>query len=108
LDLTGCELGESNRLSNYPKILDCCNSLEKLSLRFLRISTKMINKVCELNGNTLQILDLNKCNGVNLEIVEKIIRDCCELKEVNLCDTYLSQDSIKFIVNNITPKVIRG
>ena len=100
LDLTGCE---SNRA-----ILYCCNLLQKLSLRFLLLNTNLVRKVCAQNGTTLQILDLFKCQGVNFEEIQLIINNCSELKELNLSDTYLSQDSVKFIVKQLTPKVIRG
>ena len=100
LDLTGCE---SNRA-----ILYCCNLLQKLSLRFLLLNTNLVRKVCAQNGTTLQILDLFKCQGVNFEEIQLIINNCCELKELNLSDTYLSQDSVKFLVKQLTPKVIRG
>ena len=100
LDLTGCE---SNRA-----ILYCCNLLQKLSLRFLLLNTNLVRKVCAQNGTTLQGLDLFKCQGVNFEEIQLIINNCCELKELNLSDTYLSQDSVKFLVKQLTPKVIRG
>jgi hypothetical protein len=56
----------------------------------------------------LEVLDLFKCQGVNFEEIQLIINNCCELKELNLSDTYLSQDSVKFLVKQLTPKVIRG
>ena len=65
-------------------------------------------KFCAQNGTTLQVLDLFKCQGVNFEEIQLIINNCCELKELNLSDTYLSQDSVKFLVKQLTPKVIRG
>ena len=100
LDLTGCETNKG--------ILSLCTCLQKLSLRHLSLNNKIIRKISVQNGQTLQTLDLFRCAGLTLESIQTIIGNCCELKEINLCDTYLAQDSVNFLVNNVTDKVTRG
>ena len=87
------------------ELLESCSSLEKLSMYNLKLSFKMISSICSQNGKTLKILDLEGCYGLDLEAIQLIVQNCVELREINFANTRLSDDSFKFLVNNLTRKV---
>ena len=103
LDLSACDGNESF----FEEILESCSSLEKLSMYNLNPSFKMISSICSQNGKTLKILDLEGCYGLDLEAIQLIVQNCVELTEVNFAITRLSDDSVKFLVNNLTSKVVK-
>ena len=108
LDLSACDGDESF----LEEILESCSSLEKLSMYNLKHSFKMISSICSQNGKTLKILDLEGCyrgtgHGLDLEAIQLIVQNCVELTEVNFARTRLSADSVKFLVNNLTSKVVK-
>ena len=65
----------------------------------------MIRSIYYQNGHSLQTLNLTCCDGLDLESIQKITKNCVELKNVNLPSTKLSMASINFLVTNLTPKV---
>ena len=91
------------------EILASCHSLQKLSMDSIRegkwITPKMINSTCYQNGHTLQTLSLRACKGLELESIQKITKNCVELKNIVFPSTKLSIASINFLVTNLTPKV---
>ena len=105
LDLSFCEAHSSI----FEEILASCHSLQKLSmastLDIHSITSKMINSICYQNGRTLETLNLSACRVIDLESIQKITKNCVGLKNVGLSNTELSQDSINFLVNNLTPEV---
>ena len=118
LDLKYCEAN----INTFEEILDSCHSLQKLSLasRGQRSSTtvdflvpklsysltsKMIRSIYYQNGHSLQTLNLSFWNGLDLESIKKITKNCVDLKNIDLAGTKLSKDSIKFLVTNLTPNV---
>ena len=103
LDLSACDGNESF----LEEILESCSSLEKLSMYNLKLSFKMITSICSQNGKTLKILDLEGCYGLDLKAIQLIVQNCVELSEVNFAKTRLSDDSVKFLVNNLTSKVVK-
>ena len=108
LDLSACDGDESF----LEEILESCSSLEKLSMYNLNPSFKMIGSICSQNGKTLKILDLEGCYGgtsygLDLKAIQLIVQNCVELTEVNFAITRLSDDSVKFLVNNLTSKVVK-
>ena len=103
LDLSACDGNESF----LEEILESCSSLEKLSMYNLKPSFKMISSICSQNGKTLKILDLEGCYGLDLEVIQLIVQNCVELTEVNFAKTRLSDNSVKFLVNNLTSKVVK-
>ena len=108
LDLSACDGDESF----LEEILESCSSLEKLSMYNFKHSFKMISSICSQNGKTLKILDLEGCyrgtgHGLDLEAIQLIVQNCVELTEVNFARTRLSADSVKFLVNNLTSKVVK-
>ena len=86
-------------------LLESCFSLQELSMGNLTLSSEMISKICYQNGQSLRLLDLQLCWGLNLNSIQLIFEKCTELNEVNLDKTNLSEDSINILVNNLTPKV---
>ena len=86
-------------------LLESCFSLQELSMGNLTLSSEMISKICYQNGQSLRLLDLQLCWGLNLNLIQLIFEKCTELNEVNLDKTNLSEDAINILVNNLTPKV---
>ena len=105
LDLKYCDA----RVLIFEEILSSCHFLQRLSMASCRpgkyITPKIIRSICYQNGRTLQTLDLSFWNGLNLESIQKITKNCVGLKNVDLFATGLSKDSIIFFVNNLTPGV---
>ena len=105
LDLSFCEA----RILIFEEIFASCHSLQKLSmasmLKMNYITSKMINSICYQNGRSLQTLNLSVCKGLDLESIQKITKNCVELKNVDFFNTGLSKDSINFLVYNLTPEV---
>ena len=61
-------------------VLASCHSLEKVSLMNTPLNKKIVNSLFNQNGKTLQILNLSRCNEVQLESFP-----CCvNLVELNL------------------------
>ena len=92
------------------KLLEFCFSLEKLSLQKLHLTSPLVDSICFQNGKSLKVLDLSSCSlGNNPEEsrnrLDLIVKNCVELKELNLSDTRLSENSLAFLATNLTPKV---
>ena len=86
-------------------LLESCFFLQELSTGNLTLSSEMISSICYQNGQSLRLLDLQLCWGLNLNSIKLIFEKCTELNEVNLNKTNLPEDSINVLVNNLTPKV---
>ena len=113
LDLSSFGLKNGN---NSEKLLESCYSLQKLSLKRFKLSSKLISITCLQNGKTLKVLDLSKCdfagklyfensNLWELDCIKKIVKNCTELKELSLNMTKLCKKSIDFLVSNLTTKI---
>ena len=92
------------------EMLSSCHSLQKLSMNSVTLTFDKITTICNQNGKTLQILDLNGCKIAGsfelwLEPVQVIVRNCTNLKEVNLDNTNMSGKAIQYLVENITPSI---
>ena len=91
------------------ELLTSCVSLQKLSMKYLTLSLDMVNIISNQIGKTLQVLDLNGCKceiwGMKLETVQIIVRNCINLKEVNFDNTRMSHETIRCLVENITPSI---
>ena len=103
LDLSNCNI-DSIVLQ---KLLFSCHLLEKLSLYDLEVTSKLVSRICLQNGQSLKVLVLSQCKGLDLESVQHIVKNCVELTEINLDCTYLPKDAIDFLVNNPMTKVAR-
>ena len=109
LDLENCEAN----VKIFEEILASCHSLQKLSMSSegqricerKSLTSNMIRSIWYQNGHALQTLNLSYCEGLDLESIQKITKNCVELKNIDLFGTHLSKDSINFLVSNLTPNV---
>ena len=106
LDLDDCE---ASSVKVFEDLLASCYSLEKLSLAEITLSSKIVKNMCYQNGKTLQILNLCNCDGLNLESMKHIVKNCTELREVDFSshckDFMIHQDGFEYLANNLTPKI---
>ena len=101
LDLSFCK----SSIRTFDEIIKSCHSLQKLSLANLPLTLDRINTVCIQNSKTLQVLDLSSGQGLSITSIQNIVAKCVDLKEINFADTMLSQDSVNFLVKNLTSKI---
>ena len=59
LDLTRCKISESVLESLFAK----CQVLKKLSLDRIPLTNDIVNNICLMNHQTLQVLNLSRCKG---------------------------------------------
>jgi hypothetical protein len=98
------------KFSVSEELLLSCHSLQKLSMNSVTLPFDGISTICNQNGKTLQILDLNGCKiagswELKLQPIQVIVRNCTNLKEVNFDSTILSDEAIEYLVENITPSI---
>ena len=97
----------------FEELMCSCQSLEKFSFScydvpydsYHSLNSKMIESFCIENGKSLQILDLTWCTGLDLISVYLIVDNCVELKELNLEYCNLTEESVTYLVNNLTKKI---
>ena len=81
LDLDNCEAN----VKTFEEILASCHSLRKLSMsskwQTKSLTSNMIRSIWYQNGHTLQTLNLSYCDGLDLESIQKITKNCLELKK---------------------------
>ena len=92
-------------IRTFDEIIKSCRSLQKLSLANLPLTVDRINTICSQNSKTLQVLDLSCGQGLSITSIQNIVTKCDDLKEINFADTMLSQDSVNFLVKNLTSKI---
>ena len=116
LNLSGFGL-DCNK-ENSEKLLESCDSLQKLSLSKFPFSTKLINNISML-GKTLKVLDLSGCTfsraDNNLSYphfhrqytshIQQIAENCTGLKELSLSRMRLPEKAIDILVSNLTSKI---
>ena len=91
-------------------LLRSCTVLEKLELYCVNFTP---SRTFSIQGvKTLKILRLSYCKSgyknnqpLELDFIKQIIDQCLELEELSFYKTRLSEDSINYLVKNITPKV---
>ena len=91
-------------------LLASCHSLEQLHLRNVILNHEIISSICYQNGQTLKVLKLAHCKNVSDNIMDNawirlIIDNCVELSVLDLIDTKLSEESIEYMANNLTPTI---
>ena len=129
LDLGHCDINERS----MNELLFSCQSLEKLSLELLVFDPQTVkNTICIQNGQTLKTLDLETWSNLypkivynslgvgslctNTEqkmairreigaIIPDIVKNCVNLTELNLGSVNLFENSLHYLVNNLTPKI---
>jgi hypothetical protein len=91
-------------------VLASCNLLEKLSLHYVHLSNSMISSINQ-NGKSLKQLNLTRCSiypydSTNQnQFFQHFIDKCDVLTELNLEEVYCSNDSIDYLVNNLTVNI---
>ena len=106
LDLGECEINE--RVMNY--LLSSCHNLESFSLEYLDLQPHTIKRICLQNGKTLQKLDLETetwNRQLQLESISDIVNHCSELTELNLSQRHLPEDALRYLANNLSPKILK-
>ena len=86
-------------------LLASCHSLKQLRLSNVILNQDMISSICHQNGRTLKVLRLAHCNTTTTEWIQPIIDNCVELSVLDLIDTKLSEESIEYMANNLTPTI---
>ena len=88
------------------ELLSSCHSLENLSMKGLTFNSRINEAAFSLkNGKTIKVLDLSLCKGLDLESIQLIVRNCLELRELNLEETNLTNESISLLSNELTTKI---
>ena len=105
---------------NSEKLLESCYSLQKLSLSYFHLSSKLISSASLQNGKTLRVLDLSNCtlceisnhansdcrsNCANTISIRQIVENCTELTELSLHKTKLCEKSVDILCFNLTSKI---
>ena len=114
LDMSSCYIDViMYRSKIFAPLMTSCHSLEKLELTDFDINSCLIKSICTQNSKTLKVLKLNwgksrsSSTGpyMQLSVIQPIIDECVELEELIFCETGLSEESIDYLVKNITPKL---
>jgi hypothetical protein len=99
-------------------ILENCQYLQKLLLNNLILNTHDIEQICQ-NGETLQILSLERCDiyyPQRTELIPKLISKCPLLTELNMNmsnrthingDKFLLDQQLCALVDNLTPNILK-
>ena len=99
------------------EILRSCSFLEKLELYCVSLNSDSGLNICTRSGKTLKVLRLSYCNRfyeslndrqtrpLELDFIQPIVDQCVELEELSFYKTRLSEDSIAYLVKNVTPKI---
>ena len=111
LDLSFCR----GSLQVFDDLLSSCHSLEKLALtsQFHIFQNKeLVKTMCHQFGATLQVLDISNIYRPNMEImdlemIQLLIGSFSQLKEVNFGNTYLSEESLDYLCNNLSENVVK-
>ena len=90
----------------YHEILNSCSSLEFLQMNGIEYSLNLVlQNLCKRNGQTLTSLSLGDCKWISKNSLQMILKHCTQLTRIDLWDTNMSEDSMDFFVNNLSPKV---
>jgi hypothetical protein len=87
-------------------LLTSCRSLQKLSVEPRILGSEEIKKICNQNGSSLQTLHLSFEFDMDFETTRHIVNNLVELREIRF-NSALSEDSLNYFVNNLTPKVTK-
>ena len=102
MDISNCD-GNVNFLSEMVK---CSKSLEYLNINDSRSNLvfECIEKIAY--PNNLKVLCLNE-SKLRFESIKKIIDKCTELRDIDISDAGLTQQSITYICTHLTPNVLK-
>jgi hypothetical protein len=111
LDLSFCQ----GSRQVFDDLLSSCHCLEKLALAsqcHILLNKDLVKTMCHQFGATLQVLDVSNCYRPNMEIMDLemtqlLIDSCSQLREVNFGNTYLSEESLDYVCNNLSEKIVK-
>ena len=111
LDLSFCQ--SSHQV--FDDLLSSCHSLEKLSLASqcrIMLNKDLVKTMCHQFGASLKVLNVSNCYRPNMEImdlemIQLLIDSFSQLKEVNFGNTYLSEESLDYVCNNLSENVVK-
>ena len=99
-------------VTNWEILTSSCVKLQKISMRRLTklfLSSNMIKNICNQNGQTLQVLNLENYvktgRSLSPDQVQLITEKCVDLKELNFNKTGLFYGGVDILTNNLTPLV---
>ena len=105
LDISQCE--------NCVGVLQNCHFLEKLAVDCLTLTSREIDHICQ-NGETLQILSLERCNlsYIRTELIQRLFTKCHQLTEFNLYSAIshsaiLHDAQLCDLVKNLTLNILK-
>ena len=101
LDISNCRSNQGVK----EEVLASCYSLEKLCLIESKLESINMEDLTAQNGQTLQVLNMINCRGLNLDKMKLLIDRCVQLKELNLRDADISEEAIDYLVKNLTPNI---
>ena len=101
LDISNCEANQGV----LNEMFASCYSLEKLCLIDFNLESVNINDMTVLNGQTLKILNMINCRGLNLDKIKPLVDNCVQLKELNLRDADITEEAVNYLVENLTPDI---
>lgn len=86
-------------------LLSKCRQLKKLSLEHVKINDEIC---CEIAKNiNLEALNLTMCEGIESWSIKTMMSELQQLHSLNISWTSLNVESIKALVDNITPNLLR-
>ena len=96
----------------WDPLVSSCHSLEKLQLTNFDLTSSLIKRICTQNGKTLKVLKLNwfrssSLASIELSVIQQVIDQCVKLEELTFCQTILTGLAIKYMIQNISPKVTK-
>ena len=104
LDISNCQ-SNMGMIYIWDEIFANCHSLEKLCLIESRLESINMKDLTALNGQTLQVLNMIDCRGLDLNKMKPLIDNCVQLKELNLRGARITEEAVDYLVNNLTPNI---
>lgn len=101
LDLSMASIDQTS----LAQLLSTCRILKKLSLEQLEVDISVCKEVAE--NKSLEVLNLTMCVGLNEECIETLMVKLKAITALNVAWTELSSDSVKMLVNNVSPTLMR-
>lgn len=95
----------SINLESLEQFLSICRSLKKLSLEAVPINSAVCRQISQ--NKSLEVLNLAMCEGLSKEGVMIMTTNLQNLLALNISWTQLNSGSVAFIVDNLTPSIMR-
>ena len=91
----------------FHEILNSCSSLEFLEISCEYSLNVVLQNLCKRNSQTLTSLSLGEYKLISKNSIQVILKHCTQLIQIDLWDSNMSEDSMDFFVNNLSPNVKR-